>query len=220
MAHLAGAIVERANNDLAETLSAAISHTANLHKNSCNLSHAGTPAAAVGIVQFDNECMRYLVLGDVTLVIDIGSIAYAISDDRMERATKELRLEVDSLRADAPEKEAALVRMKHAELAVRNTEGGYWIAAADPTVARHAVVGEFPLPEVRSVSMFTDGAARAVDVFSLGSWRDMLDILSAEGPGALIRHVRTLEGSDPVGQRWPRNKVSDDATVIFCDLSP
>ncbi|MEV4081561.1 hypothetical protein ACGFJC_12975 [Nonomuraea fuscirosea] len=163
--------------------------------------------------------MRYLVLGDVTIVVDLGSSERVIYDDRIERATEELRREVNSLSADSPEKEDALVRMKHAELAIRNTENGYWISAAMPQVADYALVGQVALSEVKSISMLTDGAARAVDIFKLGKWRDMLSLLSNEGPNALIRRVRATEYSDPVAKRWPRNKVSDDATVIFCDLS-
>jgi hypothetical protein len=219
VAHLAGAIVAHANHDPTETLKAAISHTADLHRESCDLSHVGTPSAAVGIVQLHEESLRYLVLGDVTIVIDSGNSERVIFDDRIERATKELRREVDSLTADSPEKEEALVRMKHAELEVRNTENGYWISAATPDVADRALVGRISLSEIKSVSMLTDGAARAVDTFGFGEWREIIDILSIDGPNALIRRVRAAEHSDPVARQWPRNKVSDDATVIFCDLT-
>ncbi|WP_080043898.1 protein phosphatase 2C domain-containing protein [[Actinomadura] parvosata] len=219
VAHLAGAIVAHANHDPVETLKAAIAHTAHLHRESCDLSHIGTPSAAVGIVQLDEEFLQYLVLGDVTVVIDSGNSERVIFDDRIERATKEFRREVDSLTANSPKKEEALIRMKHAELAVRNTEGGYWISAAIPDVANHALVGKVPLSEIKSVSMLTDGAARAVDTFGLGEWREIIDLLSTEGPNALIRRVRTAEHSDPVARKWPRNKVSDDATVIICDLT-
>ena len=34
------------------------------------------------------------------------------------------------------EKSEALIRMKHAELAAPNILGGYWVAAADPTLVR------------------------------------------------------------------------------------
>lgn len=217
--HLAGAILEHAGLDSPrDTLGAAIAQTADLHRDSCDLAHAGTPASAVGIVQFDSDRLRYVVLGDVTIVVDSMGSEIVISDDRIERASEEIRAEVNSLTADSPEKEAALVRMKHAELAIRNTEDGYWIAASDPSVIRHAFVGEIPLADVQSVAMLTDGAARLVDLFGLASWRDVLDSLSADGPDAHIRRVRAAEESDPVAARWPRNKVSDDATAIICDL--
>jgi hypothetical protein len=120
------------------------------------------------------------------------------------------------MQADDPEKAAALVRMKHAELAARNVEGGYWIAATDPTAAHHALTGEVPLAEVRQVAVLSDGAARAVDAFGLYDWPGALEVLRDSGPDELIRQVRAAEASDPTAARWPRNKISDDATVAYC----
>ncbi|WP_267902574.1 hypothetical protein [Streptomyces triticirhizae] len=34
-------------------------------------------------------------------------------------------------------------------------------------------------------------------------------------PASLIREVRALEEADPRGERWPRNKRSDDASVVY-----
>jgi len=51
------------------------------------------------------------------------------------------RAEVDRHLIGTPEKAAALIPMKRAELAARNVEGGYWIAAAEPSAADHARTG-------------------------------------------------------------------------------
>jgi hypothetical protein len=105
--------------------------------------------------------------------------------------------------------------MKHAELAARNTPGGYWIAASDPSAVDHALTGAVPVTAVRRVAMLTDGAARAVDLFGLYDWPKLLDLVASQGPSALVDQVRTAEASDPRGIRWPRNKLSDDATVAY-----
>lgn len=214
---LASAVVEHADRSPTEALEAAISRTAELHRDTCDLTHPGTPAAAIGIVQFLENRIRYLVLGDVTIVVDVDDAEHVISDDRLGKVNVALLSEVNGLTNDLPDKEAALVRMKHAELVVRNKVGGYWVAAADPTVVRQAMTGDFALANVRRVAVLTDGVARAVDLFCVYEWRDVMATLSSEGPHALIRQVRAIEQSDPVGKRWPRNKVSDDATVIYCD---
>lgn len=203
--------------DLVEALRAAIIHTASLHADSCDLANPATPCAAVGIVKVERDRLRYLALGDVTIVIDSGSNQLAISDLRVNKTAQNERAEADALPSGSIDKAAALVRMKRVEIAARNTPGGYWIAAADPSAADEAITGEMPLSAVQRVAILTDGAARAVDVFNLFDWRGALDLLAASGPRELIAQVRKVEESDPLAKLWPRNKISDDATVIFLD---
>jgi hypothetical protein len=200
-----------------EALTSAIKQTADLHRATCDLDHPGTPSAAVGIVQIDGEAVRYLVLGDVTIVFDATGSEIVATDDRVSKTAERERAAADALPAGSPEKDAALVRMKEAELAARNKPGGYWIAASDPAAADHALTGTAQLAEVRRLATMTDGAARVVDPFRLRDWGAVLDLLATGGPKALIDDVRRAEASDPEGNRWPRNKISDDATVIYSE---
>jgi hypothetical protein len=217
--HLVSAIVDNRDAWPAEALTTAIRRTADLHRDTCDLNHPGSPSAAVGILQVDGELLRYLVLGDVTIVIDKGQPDITvISDDRVSQTAQAEREAADALPADSPAKAEALVRMKHAELAARNRPGGYWIAANDPDAVQHALIGDVPLSLVQGVAMLTDGAARAVEPFGLHTWRTLLDSIASNGPAALVEQVRRAEASDPMGARWPRNKPSDDATIAYCRL--
>lgn len=218
--HLASALVEHRDAQPAGALAAAIRQTANLHRDTCDLEHPGAPSAAVGVLQVDGDLLRYLVLGDVTVAIDMGRPDITvISDDRVSQTAKAEREAADALPADSPAKAEALLRMKRAELASRNRPGGYWIAASDPEAVKHALVGTVPLPAVRRVAMLTDGAARAVEPFGLHTWRTLLDSIATNGPGALVAQVRRAEASDPRGVHWPRNKLSDDATIAYCGFA-
>ncbi|MFE9695167.1 hypothetical protein [Micromonospora sp. NPDC005806] len=89
-------------------------------------------------------------------------------------AARAEREEADRHPFGSAEKQAALLRMRHAELAARHQPGGYWVAAADPFAAQHAITGEVPLVSVRRVAVLTDGAARLVALFD---WPDVLDVL-------------------------------------------
>lgn len=75
---LAAAIMRFAHLDLAAALKEAIRHTAELHE-SCDLGHSGTPSAAVGLVQIHQDRLRYLVLGDVTVVVDTKQELHIVS---------------------------------------------------------------------------------------------------------------------------------------------
>jgi hypothetical protein len=214
--HLADGIKGHAALGPVGALAAAINQTADLHRDTCDLSHPGTPSAAVAIVQVAEGTLRYLVLGDVTVVIDTANGLRVISDQRVSQTALAERAAADAMHAGDPEKPAALVRMKHAELAARNVPGGFWVATTDPAAAEHALTGEISLSEVRQVAALSDGAARAVEPFGLYDWPGALDVLRESGPGELIRQVRAAESSDPEATRWPRNKLSDDATAAYC----
>ncbi|MFC7480140.1 hypothetical protein ACFQX7_08985 [Luedemannella flava] len=124
--------------ELVDALRGAIERVAGEHSTTCDLSHPGTPSAGVAILRPDG---RYLVLGDVTIAADGSKGPVVVVDPRVEQTAKAERAEVDRHLIGTPEKAAALIPMKRAELAARNVAGGYWIAAADPSAATHALTG-------------------------------------------------------------------------------
>jgi hypothetical protein len=132
--NLAGALIKHKELPPAEALAEAITETAAAHRDTCDLDHPGTPSAALAVVQAHRDSLRYLVLGDVTLVIEMTDGLRIVTDNRVSATASTERAAADALPAGSPEKAEALVRMKHAELAARNVPGGFWIAAADPTV--------------------------------------------------------------------------------------
>ncbi|MEV0397167.1 hypothetical protein [Polymorphospora rubra] len=199
---------------LDDALATAIRRTADRHRE-CDLTHPGTPSAGVAVVRLDGDVLEYLVLGDVTVAIDTPDGIRVVTDDRVDRTATAERADVDRHPLGSAEKQAALLRMKHAELAARNRPGGYWIAAADPTAAAYAITGSLPSDAARRTALLTDGAARLVSPFGLLDWPALLDLLDTAGPTGLIRRVRAVEATDPSCLRWPRNKRGDDATVVY-----
>ena len=142
-----------------------------------------------------------------------------VSDNRVNATANAEREAADALPVGSPEKAKALVRMKHAELAARNVPGGFWVAAADPSVVNQALTGEIPLKTVRRAVLLTDGATRAVIPFRIYGWPSLLSAVIMDGPKELIRQVRIAEDADPSGIRQPRNKIHDDATVAVIQFS-
>jgi hypothetical protein len=216
--NLAGSLVRNKQLSPADMLAAAIAETAAAHRDTCDLKHPGTPAAALAIVQAHEDSLRYLVLGDVTLVIDMDDGLRIVTDNRVDATASAERAAADALPAGSAEKADALVRMKHAELEARNVPGGYWVAAADPIAANHSLTGEVPLKTVHRAAMLTDGAARAVNTFKLCGWPDLFSAMASNGPGELINQVRVAEAADPAGLQHPRNKIHDDATIAIVEF--
>ncbi len=216
--NLARSLAEHHDDLPADALAAAIRETAAAHRGTCDLSHPGTPSAAVAIAQAHDDVLRYLVLGDVALAVETTGGLLIITDNRVDSTATAERAAADALPADSPEKAEALVRMKVAELAARNVPGGFWVAAADPAVVSHSLTGEIPLRTIHRAILLTDGATRAVSPFGLYDWPGVFSAVAKEGPGGLIKQVRIAEDADPTANRYPRNKIHDDATVAFIVL--
>src|SRR5262249_37272883 len=187
--NLAGSLAKSKDLPPSEALVHAIAETAAAHQDTCDLQHPATPSAALAIVQARGDSLRYLVLGDVTLVIETNDGLRIITDNRVNATGTEERQAADALPVGSPEKTEALVRMKHAELAARNVPGGFWVAAADPSVVSQALTGELSLKPIHRAALLTDGAIRAVIPFKIYDWPDLLSALTTGGPKKLIKQV-------------------------------
>ncbi|WP_327114763.1 protein phosphatase 2C domain-containing protein [Streptomyces sp. NBC_01341] len=205
-ARLGGALVElsasRRDLTLAEILALSIRRTADVHRSECDLSHPRTPQATVVLARWDDRRVEHLVLSDSALLLEApdGSVR-PLLDDRLDRLPP-----------------GSLASEEIADARVRNKEGGFFTAAADPGVASRAVTGETPRAEVRALAAMTDGASRWTETFREGDWAATLGLLRKDGPQGLIDRVRELERADTERVHLRRGKRHDDATAVLVEL--
>ncbi|WP_269853880.1 protein phosphatase 2C domain-containing protein [Streptomyces sp. RPT161] len=226
VARLGGALLELSGSQrdmtLRECLAEAIARTARQHGEGCDLSHPYTPQATVVAVRWNQDAVEHLVLSDSVLLIeDTTGNTRAVLDDRLDHLPEpvpSLRAAVRALPRDSAERARARVEHARAVEALRNAEGGFFTAAADPSVVARAVCGTTPRAQVRAVAALTDGAARLVEVFHECDWPELLALLRKEGPQSLITRVRTAESADPLRSAFPRSKRHDDATAVLAEL--
>ncbi|MFD5327531.1 hypothetical protein [Streptomyces sp. NPDC127092] len=204
-ARLGGALTElsasRGDLTLPGILSLAIRRTAEAHRNTCDLSHVRTPQATVAMARWGATVVEHLVLSDAALLLQSpdGTVR-AVLDDRLDRVPAEV------------------LRSREATDRLRNQEGGFFTAAADPSVAARAVTGTTPRAEVRAVAALSDGATRWVELFREGDWADLFAVLAKEGPDGLLRRVRALETADARAGGPRRWKLHDDASAVYAVL--
>ncbi|KKZ70550.1 protein phosphatase 2C domain-containing protein [Streptomyces showdoensis] len=204
-ARLGGALTElsasRPDLTLSEILALAIRRTADAHRNTCDLSHVRTPQATVAMARWDGATVEHLVLSDAALLLQAadGSVR-AVLDDRLDHVPEEV------------------LRSLEATDRLRNREGGFFTAAADPAVAARAVTGTTPRARVRALAALTDGATRWVQLFGEGDWADCFGVLAKEGAHGLLQRVRALEGADAEAGGVHRWKLHDDATAVYAEL--
>ncbi|MGP3924696.1 hypothetical protein [Streptomyces sp. 8N616] len=204
-ARLGGTMLElsgsRRDMPLANCLAESIRRTADAHRMTCDLSHVLTPQATVVAGRWDDAgddaVVEHLVLSDSVLLMEgTDGRVTAILDDRIDR-----------LRAAG-----------HLVAPLRNVEGGFFTAAADPDAAQRAVTGTTPRTAVRALAALTDGAARWVEVFHEGDWADCLALLRKEGTQSLVERVRAAEAADPGRTAFRRGKPRDDKAALFAEL--
>lgn len=212
--HLVAAL---ANPDvpLAAGLASALEQVAALHP-TCDLNNPGTPSATVAILRQRAGSLDHFVLADSPVVLEGDQDYTVITDLRVDEVLPELRAEVEQYETHTAEHKAALQRFVTAQRQTRNTPTGYWVAAADPEAADHALVGSTPTEDVRAAAVLSDGTSRLVTEYGMATWTEVFATLRTGGPRELIDNVRKVEATDPTGRRWPRYKSGDDASVAFC----
>ncbi|MEU6355569.1 hypothetical protein ABZ896_40690 [Streptomyces sp. NPDC047072] len=205
-ARLGGALTELAvslpDASLAEILSRAIVRTADAHRTTCDLSHPRTPQATVVLARWTPAAVEYLVLSDSALLIESpqGTVT-PVLDDRLSRLPR-----------------SALTTDTQIDMNLRNKEGGFYTAAADPDVSARAVTGTLDRAQVCTLAALTDGATRWVEKFHEGDWSDCFRLVHKEGARALVNRVRELELADTERTFLRRGKTHDDATVVLVEL--
>jgi hypothetical protein len=219
--HLGEAILARANasenTHLQVILADSIADVADSHRSSCNLTHPGTPSTTVVVVRENTNGIDYLVLADSVLVLECTDEHLVICDDREAQIGSRYRQVMDQIPGGTQEHSLARRDYVATLRAYRNRPNGFWVAAADPTAAREAITGVVPFGRLRTATLLSDGASRLVDRFRLADWSEVTTMLSTFGPRRIIDAVRKAEMADPTGSRWPRGKIHDDATIVYCD---
>ncbi|MEU8688463.1 protein phosphatase 2C domain-containing protein [Streptomyces sp. NPDC048665] len=206
-ARLGGALTELtvSGRDLTlpEILSRAIARTAEAHADTCDLSHPRTPQATVALARWSAETVEYLVLSDSALLLTApdGTVT-PVLDDRLARLPR-----------------TALATEALVDADLRNKEGGFFTAAADPAVSARAVTGTVPRAGVRALVALTDGATRWTETFHEGDWTALFDLVAKDGARSLVERVRELETVDSEERAFlRRSKTHDDATVVYAEL--
>ncbi|KIE27185.1 hypothetical protein LK08_09665 [Streptomyces sp. MUSC 125] len=206
-ARLGGALTELtvSSRDLTlpEVLARAVSRTAETHADTCDLSHPRTPQATVAVTRWSADTVEYLVLSDsVVLLQGPDGTVTPVLDERLARLPR-----------------SALATDALVDATLRNREGGFFTAAADPSVAARAVAGVLPRREVRAMAALTDGATRWTERFRAGDWAALLRVLAEEGARSLVDRVRELERADREPRAFlGRAKTHDDATAVYAEL--
>jgi hypothetical protein len=203
---------------LQDLVAGAISRVADSHAHTCDLEHPGTPSSSLAILREHAQRVEYLLLFDSVIVLDGPSGLSVISDRRVDDFARAEDLATRGYPIGSPIHQHRVQELVAAQRRYRNQPDGYWVTGAKPEAAYQAVTGSRPHDGVSRAGLLSDGVSCLVELYSVMDWTELLDLLQQHGPRHAISRVREVEDADPTGDRWPRYKRSDDATVAFCLL--
>jgi hypothetical protein len=220
---LLGLVSTQPERTLADCLAEAIGGTADAHRETCDLTQIQTPQSTVIAVRWQSDQLDYLVLSDSILVLQASDLSVtAILDEPRNRMAPQTLARLDTLREaieeqpeGSPGGEVASRAYLQASSELRNVEGGFFTAAAEPSAAYRALTGTLSRSEIRAVAALTDGAGNWVEAFRLGNWQDCVGVLEKEGPWGLVARVRAAESVDLDRSAYQRDKPVDDASAVY-----
>jgi hypothetical protein len=217
---LLAAATTRPADSLEQITADAIEAVAALHNDTCDLAHPGTPSSSIALLRQGIERIDYLSVFDSVIVLATTCGPQIVTDLRVDSYAQDEHKATTQYAIGTEEHRMAVSRLVAAQRPFRNQPHGYWVAGSVAETARRAVTGSVPRNEVSHAAILSDGASCLVDRFGAGDWTWLLDRLRANGPDWVIDQARAAEESDPLGERWPRYKRSDDATVVFWEFDP
>lgn len=178
-----------------------------------------SPYSTAALVRWTSLELEALVLGDSPVVVEgrDGSID-SLLDDRLEPVGADIRASYRAHLRDGhgfdARLDALVASVQRVERTRRNQDDGFWVAGAQPDAAAHAFTRTWPIDEVRTVVVMSDGAAAAAAEYGLFGWSELVDRVRSDGPAAVLEATHRAEESDKDGVRWPRTKRHDDKSVV------
>ncbi|UJW33867.1 hypothetical protein L3Q67_08925 [Saccharothrix sp. AJ9571] len=196
--------------DLRTILGNAIKQTAD----GLDLAPGESPSSTVTIARETDGWLDVLALGDSMAILP-GKV---ITDDRMDalglepRSAYRARL---SAGAGYDEEHREILRdLQTQQAALRNREGGYWIAEADREAARHAFVERHRAEEVPWLVLASDGAYEPMKHLGLDDWPEVSAMDYDALHGLLVQCQAWESAFDPSGESLPRAKRHDDKSLV------
>jgi hypothetical protein len=99
--------------------------------------------------------------------------------------------------------------------------GGVWTLGTAPDAADHIAVRRFTPALPATGLLCTDGFAALADSYGRYDVRTFVEAAKERGLAALLAELRRIEREeDPDGRRFPRFKVSDDASALLFEVQP
>lgn len=184
------------------------------------------PTAGLAILRLREGSLEYLGLGDCDVVVQRRDGQFDVrSEDRLSALDRDALAKMAAFSRDTGctmlEARSALNNLLIHNRQLCNHPEGYWIFDPTGLGLSHARQDRWPVEQIRSVSLLTDGFAQLVQPFGLAA--DLTQLhrqMEDQGLALLSQKLFTYQERDPYCTHYPRFKLRDDTTAIWALLQP
>ena len=182
------------------------------------------PSAGVALLRLREDTLEYLGLGDCSAAVELsGHTVETLEETRLPALDREaleqmarLCQETGCTMAEARERcNDVLIRNRD----LRNHPEGYWIFDPSGAGIPYARQKSWPAPQVRSVSLMSDGFTQLIEPFGLaGDLPDLFHKMKEQGLADLAATLFSRQQADPDCLHHPRFKLRDDTTALWATV--
>ena len=172
-------------------------------------------------VRIRDGYLEYITVGDCCLLIRYkdGRVEEYLDETLCVMDQNTLRLGMQLAKEnDLPLlgcREKMLPELRRVRMTM-NTPEGYISLADDAEAVLSAKTGKIPLTQIRDICMVSDGFAEYYNMFFLAkSLEEFMDMAATRKPEEMFAELVAAQKADPEGMRYPRMKLSDDATILY-----
>lgn len=179
------------------------------------------PSCSCSIVRINGDFLEYLSMADSPILVQkIDGTVTVIAEERLQVLDKiSLCQAVEISKTDNISVKDAIPKIaetlkKHRNLL--NSKDGYHAISIDSNAPYGAVLGSLPLAEIHAVAICSDGFSQHFDTLNISkNAEDFFNILLSKPAEEIFLDIVHKQKSDPTFDKYPRFKLSDDASVAL-----
>lgn len=197
---------------MCETVAAHLAHAYAAERTREPLGRWELPMAAFLAVRLAGEALECAWLGDCVgllrsgdRIIRLGPVRQA-KDAEAERAASMAEHGLGSVKRSAPILE---------NLRASRSRPGIAVLGVEPEAMARLETGRVPCAPGDELLLMIDGFSALIDAYAAFDPSALLDALAEQGLARLGLTLREIEAADAACARFPRFKVSDDATALW-----
>lgn len=179
-----------------------------------------TPCASLMLVveQGNDSEVEFLWFGDCAAIIQQDGTIETVGETLEKRQAEAKRARMVAQMANMSS--ASGVNRPQIEPLLRAARGRInsgrnWLFSPDARAAGHVSRHRLPLQKDALILIASDGFLALVSDYDAYDMPGLMAAVAAKGLAALGDQLRTIEDTDPLGEKFPRFKKSDDATALL-----
>ena len=194
-------------------------------KLTCGAKVIDMPSACVSAFRLNKSkaSLDYFVLGDSGIAFYKNGKVVDITDSILPKLDN---FDIETMIRLAKEKNISVLAARKLvdnqilkKRLTKNQPNGYWIMCDDVNACDHAFMGEVKFSNVDDVLLYTDGFSQIWNTIFIHKLEDVFKLLnSGKTLEMLYQELHKEQENDPVCNKFPRFKKSDDTSAVFMKI--